>query len=320
MNAIWQCKALLYMAVFATACETYAAPMVNDTPERLRVGGARYQVEFEKGTFEFSLKFRDRVGNWHSVTRRFTIPEFAYAARGQFGSSRGTRATFAWKRIGNVVIVGMSGVLNLFDAVIATAHFLCTDDGILIHFRLSSRKPLPPDAICWALPRMLLDERLFDAYTFWRSDGQVRSKRIASLHEPFPTYAGVTPWEKRGDIAEALSSKLPALIVRSEKVDVGIGVVLVDADTAWRGEHSFLQRYRENVLYLYAGHARARKAQHGLWGWLAPFDGHDIAKCERQVKRLLAKTDALIKSFEPIAPALPSSWLEVPPRFPSGVA
>ena len=196
-------------------------------------------------------------------------------------------------------------------------HFVCVDDGMLIHFRVAARYSPPEDAVCVALPRIWLNEELFDAYTFWRADGRVRSGRIASLHEPFPTYAGVTPWEKRGDIAQALSPKLPALIVRSEKANVGIGVVLVDADGAWRGEYSFLQRYRSGVLYLYAGYARARKAQRGLWGWLAPFDGRDIAACERQVKKLLAQTDALIKSFKPIAPPVPPSWLEVPPDFPA---
>ena len=41
------------------------------------------------------------------------------------------------------------------------------------------------DGACWTLPRIALDQTLFDGYAYWREDDQIRSGPIADLGKQY---------------------------------------------------------------------------------------------------------------------------------------
>ena len=288
---------------------------VADAPNSLTVTGANYQVRFSKATFGIALSVRAAAGPWMDVLKPKAALEFGVDDGAAFASTLQARVLLTQRRMGAAVVVGATMLLNPLDGMAATLHFICTDEGILVQFKPVLREPASASANCWALPRIGLDEQLFDAYTFWAADGRRHDGHLDKLGKE-PAYAGVTPWGNSGDRVPRLATDLPAVIARSEKSGVGFGVVLVDPAGAWRDGHTFLQRYRTDVLFLYGGATRATNAQHGVWGWLAPFAGRDTEACERQVQQLVAQAGPLLQAFQPSAPPPPAAWT-VPPDFPA---
>jgi hypothetical protein len=288
---------------------------VAETPASLTVTGAKYRARFSREVFGFDLALRDAAGVWRSVTKQDTAIEFGVSVKDKFALTTNARVQLAQRRTGAAVMIGVRAQLSPLDGLGATLHFICTEEGILMQFKPAPGEPLPAAATCWTLPRIGLDELCFDAYTFWAADGRRHSGPLAALGKE-PAYAGVTVWDTTGDIVPRFSTDLPAVIVRSEKTGVALGVVLVDPAGAWREGHTFVQCYRPDVLYLYAGNTHPVAAQRGNWGWLAPCDGRDTTACEQQVKKLLTQTASLLQAFQPSAPPALPAWT-VPPDTPA---
>ncbi len=289
---------------------------VSETPNEVIVQSKNYRARFWRQQAEFEIDVHDGQGQLRPVLRG--SPEFAFVSEGIIHSTFKVRANWEFHRIGSLVAVGWNCPLlpsrDLFtQPVWATIHFFCTDEGILVRFQLHANQT-PEKSICWAMPRLRLDEKLFDTYTFWRSDGTRRSGRIADLGEQ-KVYAGVTPWEQKGDIASAFSEAFPALIARSETTGVGLGVVFVNYATDWRGEFGFLQRANPEFVYLYSGFTSAKRATKGLWAWLAPFDGKTVEH-ERRVQQLLREAVKIVGNFKPLVSSEMPAWLEPMPDFP----
>ena len=98
-------------------------------------------------------------------------------------SSQGSPWVLSHKITGDAVIMGMVMVLPGSRPTLARVDFLCNDDGFLVRFIPEGNQEAR--ATCWAVPRLLLDETLFDGYTYWRSaDDESRSGRIADLGDP----------------------------------------------------------------------------------------------------------------------------------------
>lgn len=304
--------ALLFATLFAMSGD---AVEVQESSSTLSVAAHSYRIHFARESLDFRLEMRTGDGAWRLVTLPDSVPEYACFSQGEWYSSASLRASFAWKKSGDVVVVGVSGVLNPVEGVSASIHYLCTEKGVLIQFRLFTTKPPEEGASCWALPRLRLDHTLFDSYTFWDETGRQRNGSISNF-TVLPAYAGVTPWEQQGDVTSAFSPETPALIVRSEKAEIGLGVVRVDADSSWQGEHTFLQLHVPGALFLYSGYVSASKTMQGIWGWLAPLSGVPAAQLREQVASLQAEAQALIQHFLPIAPQIPPDRLQEPPDFP----
>ena len=288
---------------------------VTEATDSLTVTGARYRAQFGKESFNLALAVRDAAGIWQNVSKPEAGLEFGVGDGAALVTTLHARVLLSQRRMGAAVVVGVTALLNPLDGVGATLHFICTEEGVLVQFKPTPHEPAAAAASCWALPRISLDEQRFDAYTFWAADGRRHEGLLAKLGQE-PVFAGVTTWSTSGDVVPHLSAEIPAVIARSAKNGIGFGVVLVDPAGAWRGSQTFLQRYRPDVLFLYAGNTRAAAAQRGGWGWLAPFDGRDGAACERQVKQLLAQTGPLLQAFQSSAPPAPAAWT-VPPDVPA---
>ncbi len=307
--------AVLSILLFTTPGSTVE---VEESSSTLTVSAQGYRVHFAKESFDFRLEVRTPDGVWRPVTLPDSVPEYACFSEGEWYSSASQRASCTWRKAGETVVVGVSGVLNPIEGLSAAVHYLCTEKGVLIHFRLFARKPPTEGASCWALPRLRLDHTLFDSYTFWDESGKQRDGSIGNF-TVLPAYAGVTPWEQQGDVTSVLSPESPALIVRSEKAGMGLGLVRVDADSRWQGEHTFVQLHTPGALFLYSGYVTAPKALRGVWGWLAPFGGASSAQLREQVASLLLEAQSLIRGFQPIAQPIPPDWLQEPPDFPEAL-
>ena len=167
----------------------------------------------------------------------------------------------------------------------------------------------------WAMPRLALDEKLFDGYAYWRAGDELRSGRIAGLGTP-TVYAGVSPWGRQGDTATRLSAPHPALLARSEAAGLALGVVFLDYDTHWPQAHSFLQEYSRDQLYFYAAVANRGAVAKDAWAWLAPLPA-DLPAAGQQIERLLAAGKALTANFQPVAPEPEVLWTKSQPDFPA---
>ena len=140
----------------------------------------------------------------------------------------------------------------------------------------------------WSPPRLRLDPQRWTGYQFWDAGGRSHTGRIAAL-DPCPAYAGISPWEQRGDTVSALDAQRPALIIQSADA-THLDAALRDANSShpcpagdrqvWpsctstmppagvRPRCSFSGISRTAVL-LYCGYAPADAAGEPLWAYLA---------------------------------------------------
>jgi len=218
---------------------------------------------------------------------------------------------------GDAVVVGLTTILPGPVPTLARADFLCTNDGFLVRFLPEGNRG-DDRATCWAIPRFVLDETVFDAYTtYWRIPDEPRSGRNADLGGS-EAYAGVSPWEDRGDTARRLSPRHPAVIARSDAAGLSLGVVLVGAEERWASTRTFLQRYDARSLYLFPGIASRRAATRGLWAWLAPLPT-DGSAAGSKVARLAETGPTLVGGFRSIAPEPEEHWTKSQTDFPSAL-
>ena len=291
-----------------------AAPSASVQGQEVVVTAREYRVRFKRFACDFEIELRGPRGKWRRVMKKRTRAEFALVHKGHVRTSAGAPAECRHVLSADRVVVGMTTSFSAPSPALAKTHFICTDDGILVHFMLLGERAAQA-TVCWAMPRLLLDEALFDSYAFWRGTDELRSDRIASLGHR-DVYAGVSPWGQAGDTARGLSPRHPAVIARAENAGIALGVVFVQYDTDWPGSFSFIQKHTPSHLYLYAAHANPQAAAKGLWAWLAPFPADDLPVSAAKVERLLTAAERLTREFRPIAPEPDPDWSRPVPDFP----
>ena len=294
-----------------------AGPSAAVQGQELVVTAQAYRVHFKRFACDFRLELRGPGGKWRGVMKERSRAEFALAHGSQVHTSAGAPAECRHLASADRVVVGMTTSFSAPSPALAKTHFICTDDGILVHFMLLEERAAQA-TVCWAMPRLLLDEVLFDSYTFWRGTDGLRSGSIASLGDR-DVYAGVSPWGQRGDTARGLSPDHPAVIARAEQAGLALGVVFVRYGSDWPGSFSFIQKHTPAHLYLYSAHASPEAAAKGLWAWLAPFPANDPVASAAKVERLLNEAETLTRQFRPIAPEPDADWNRAVPDFPQAL-
>jgi hypothetical protein len=264
----------------------------------------------------FQLQLRESRDRWRSVTKLRSHPELAIVEADRVRSTIEAPARLRHAIVGQSVVVGMVTVLPGSPATVARIHWICTDEGLLVQFAPTGESGLSA-ATCWALPRLILDEALFDGYAYWGESDQTRSGRIAALGRP-TVYAGVSAWGRQGDTDVRLSARHPALVARSESHGTALGVVFVDYATRWKGTHSFLQAYSRDQLYFYPAITRRDNVADAAWAWLAPLPV-ELSAASKQVERLLEAGRVLTADFQPVAPEPEESWTKPQPDFPAAL-
>lgn len=310
-------SASLLAAFLALAAIVCAAPTLDQKPAELRVTAQGYRIKFQRHSSEFDVELRDAKGGWRRVARKFAQPEFSLVDDAGLQTTEGLSAQVAHEVRDGSVVVGTTIVLSAEPHRVLRLHFICEDDGVLIRFALDGAD-ISEKARCWAMPRLPLDEPLFDTYAFWREPDEFRSGAIASLGQ-HNAYAGVSAWGQRGDTAARLSSKHPAVIAQAGEKRTGIGIVFLRYAEDWQPVGSFVQRHTPTSLFLYPAIAPARAAANGLWAWLAPFAENDAAGMAAKVERLVARGGKLRHEFHPIAPEPDPRWLQPVPDFPAAL-
>jgi len=313
-RSIWRVPA--FFACIAMTEAAMAAPGATLDSQRLMVTARDYRIALHRYLADFTLELRDRRGQWQVVTRKGASPEFAIGDDAGLHSSLGSPCRLRHAVAGDAVVVGVTTVLPGPVPTLARIDFLCTDDGFLIRFIPEGNRG-EDSATCWAIPRFLLDETVFDAYTYWHTPDEPRSGRIADLAGS-KAYAGVSPWGDRGDTARRLSPRRPAVIARSDAAGLSLGVVLVSSEDQGGSTHTFLQRYNTQSLYLYPGIVSRRAATRGLWAWLAPFPA-DGSAAGSKVARLAETGPTLVAGFRSIAPEPEEYWTKTQPDFPAAL-
>jgi hypothetical protein len=299
------------------AAAVCAAPALQQMAAELRVTAPDYRASFQRHNGAFDLELRDAKGAWRRVTRKFAEPEFAVIDEVGLRTTAGLLARTEHAVCGETVVVGMTVMLSPEPRQIIRLHFICTDDGMLVRFAFDG-EAVSDKMRCWAMPRLPLEEPLFDAYAFWREPDEFRGGSIASLG-PDNAYAGISAWGPRGDTAARLSSRHPAVIARAAGAGTGIGVVFLRCAEEWRSVGSFVQRHTPTSLFLYPALAPARAAANGLWAWLAPFTEDEPGRMAAKVERLVTRGEALRREFRPVAPAPDPRWTRLVPDFPASL-
>ncbi len=315
MRVVYRMILVLMLATTTFPRSVRAVPQAMLEPQRLIVTAHGYRVTFHRWQCDLQLELRDNQGRWRSITRRNSHPEFAVVDARGVHSSIEAPARLRHAVAGNAIVVGVTTVLPSTPPTVAQAHFLCMDDGIFVHIVLDSHSG--DRGACWALPRFILSETLFDGYAYWRADGQLRSGQIAALGTPI-AYAGVSPWGNEGDTAPRLSRDYPAIVARSESAGLALGAVLFDYEAHWKLCHSFLQHYSPEALYFYPAIVDRGAAGKGLWAWLAPLPT-DPAAGRATIERLLEAGRGIVSRFQPIAPEPEEHWTKPVPDFPAAL-
>jgi hypothetical protein len=304
------------LAVLVLPRSLYAAPQLATEPQRLVITGRDYRVTVGRYRGELRLEVHDAAGRWRAITsKRESQAEFAVVDTAGVHSGLGGPVRLRQARIGDAIVLGLTSVLPAVAPTIASADFVCADEGLLIRF--SPRSNSHGKTACWAVPRMALDDKLIDAYAYWRAADALRCGPIAALGAP-SGYAGVSAWGNQGDTARRLSARHPAIIARSESAGLALGVVFLDYETRWAQAHSFLQRQAPNFLYFYPAIVDGEVAGRGSWAWLAPLPV-DAAAAGRQVERLLETGTRLTAGFRSIAAEPDESWSRALPDFPAAL-
>lgn len=299
------------LAILALEQSLPAAPQAVMEPQRLVVTSRDYRVTFHRWRCDLQLELRDSQGRWRPAAKRGTQPEFAVIDAGGVHSSSNAPARLRHANVGENVAVGMTTVLSSTPPVVARAHFLCTDDGILVRFVPEIQAG--HEGTCWAMPRIALDEMLFDGYAYWRADDQLRRGQIAALGAP-TVYVGVSAWGNQGDTSPGLSPRHPALVARSRSAEIALGTVFLEYPSCWTSSHSFLQMHDVRHLYFYPAITARKAADQPGWAWLAPLPTEPAAT---QIERLLSVGKDLVERFEPIAPEPEEDWTRPVPDFPT---
>lgn len=300
---------LLAMTGFAVSW-VHARPAVLEQPDRYAVTGAAYRISFARDSGEMGFELSDPDGKWESVARVPIDLTSALMIGSDVLQASPQRATFATTSTNDYVAVSRRTVLGLTGRIVVQLEYLCADEGVLFGCRVLGGGG---EGVFWSPPRFGLVPTAWDQYAFYAADGTRHAGRLADL-QPLPAYAGVSAWGPQGDTVSRFDPKHPALIVRSSTR--GLGVVYLDYAGAWQNASGFLQRYKADVLYLYAGYAPAA-FDRLRWAWLAPLATSDPAAEAARVEDLLKRGETMVASYAPPTAAVPDDWLKPVPDFPA---
>ncbi len=303
-----------FLICLALPSAAHAAPAVSREAGRVVVTGADYRVAFtpEMAGFTFQLKTAD--GEWYNVAEKESDSTLALFDGGEH-PIRGQRATWAIEEKADYVAVGQQAVLRPDTKTILDLHLVCLDEGMLIGTRLSSSESAMSGHF-WCPPRIRLAPDDWDRYLFWGPDGDMRSGRLVDL-DPCPAYAGVSPWEQKGDTVAKLCADRPAIAVSCQWRNMGLAVVFVDYARRWSETCAFIQRHTPSSLYLYGGYSKAASANDVRWAWLAPLSNGDASSLARRVEGLVSSGEQVARSFQAISQPVPRVWLEKLQDFPA---
>ena len=291
-----------------------ASPVVAEKNAHIVVTGKAYRVTFLRESMNVDLELKRGDGQWLPLAKRTGDILFACFRGNEDHTSIGLRATFATANRDRIVVVGQQAILDAQKGVVLELHYLCAQEGVLVGARLRGPAVARAGGQLWAPPRIRLIPGAWEEYTFWSKGSRCHQGEIAGL-APEPGYAGVSPWEQRGDTVRALDPTVPALVVRSVSRGTAFGIVYLDYSNRWSESHMFLQRHRAGELFLYGGYSPVEESTATRWAWLAPLPPADTAGQAQQVERLVHQGKELIVDFQPIAPPIPDSWLCSLPDF-----
>jgi hypothetical protein len=281
-------------------------------PQRLVIAGPDYRATFHRYQCQWQVELRDTRGQWRPVTEGRSQPELAVVDHAGVHGSLGSPARLRHAMRDDAVLVGLTTVLRTVPPTIVRADAICTADGLLIRCRPQGGD-LDKSRVCWSLPRLALDDRLLDAYAYWREPDELRSGRIADLGEP-ATYVGVSAWGRQGDTAPRLSRRHPAVVLRSQAAGMAFGAVFPDYEACWKSSQSFLQHHMPGRLFFYPAVRPIGSDAQDAWAWLAPMPV-DPAGAAKKVERLLEAARGLTSRFESLAPEPDEFWTRPLPEF-----
>ncbi len=230
----------------------------------MTVAGDGYQARFVPESAGFQLDVRDAGGSWQPVAANTAGTAFAFFDDREH-SLGGRRATWALRQAADGVVVGQQLVLDARRELMLNIDCCCTDRGLLLGTRLIGPQSGERSGWLWSPPRFRLDPQRWTGYRFWDAAGRTHEGRIAAL-DPCPAYAGISPWEQRGDTITALDAQRPALIVQPADGGTSLAVVYVNYATRWRQARMFVQRHQPDAVFLYSGYAPADAARQALVG------------------------------------------------------
>ena len=131
-RAIWSLPAFL-LAGIALAASATAAPRAELEPQKLMITARDYRLTLRRFQAEFTLELRDRRGEWRSVTRKGSSPEFAIVD-GDVHGSQGSPCRLKHEVVGGNVVVGLTMVLPGPEPTIGRVDLVCGDEGTLVRF------------------------------------------------------------------------------------------------------------------------------------------------------------------------------------------
>ncbi len=322
------------MIALAWISSSLAAPRVEVHDGTVMIAGEGYRARFVPESAGFDLDIQDAGGRWQPVAASSTGTTLGMFADREYPAS-GRRATWALRPDADTVVVGQQVVLDARRGLALELHCCCTDRGLLLGSRLIGPPPAVRSGWLWSPPRLALDPQRWTEYQFWDAEGRSHAGRIAAL-DPCPAYAGISPWEQRGDTVAALDAQRPALIIQSGDAihvagslrdaksghpvtgvrSASLAVVYIDYAKRWRQAKMFVQRHQAESVLLYSGYAPVDAAVEPLWAYLAPLaPGHAEAMAE-QVAALAREGAQRAAGFQGVAPPVPANWLAELPDFP----
>jgi len=310
----WLLVAFLASICLLAPVSSSAVPRVGVQGGAVTVAGDGYRARFVPESAGFQLDVRGANGNWQPVAVDAAGTSLALFD-GQEHSAGARRATWAFWRAGDDVVVGQQLVLDVRRKLVLNIDCCCTNRGLLLGTRLTGPPSGDRTGWLWSPPRFRLDTQRWTEYRFWDGESRAHEGRINAL-DPCPAYAGISPWEQRGDTVAAFDAHRPALIVRPADGATSLAVVYIDYATRWREAKMFVQRHQPDAVFLYSGYAPADAAGEPLWAYLAALPSGDVGTMAEQVAALAREGADRAAAFQSIAPPVPNGWLTELPDFP----
>ncbi len=307
------CRLLALASVLCVASVAGARPAMTEDADHYTVTGNGYRVVFSRETGGLSYELPDGANAWKPVARMPQDLVSALSVEGDILQAGPQRATWATTTGADFIAVSRRMRLGISGRTAQLEH-LCTDEGVLIGYQVAGDVG---QGSFWSPPRLGLRVDDWDGYACYGPDGRRHAGELAAL-QPYPAYAGVSPWGNQGDTVPRFDAKHPALIVRSQARGLALGVVYLNYETDWQGGSGFVQRHTASALYFYCGMSPAG-GDRIRWAWLAPFGGLDAAAETARVEALLRQGETLVASYTPPVAKLPEDWLKPIPDFPAAL-
>lgn len=308
--------ALLAASLLLLSCPAFGVAVTYVNGDAV-IEAPGYRATFARDVFSMKLELRGSDGKWNPIAKDESNIAFGLMRGPGVLQANGLAATLAVVQQPDAAIVGRRTVLDPDTGLVLELHCICADRGILLGTRLIPKSGALPSGGLWSPPRITLVPSQWSAYSYSASDKGLRSGKISDL-QPLPAYAGVSAWEQQGDTSAGFDPRRPGIILHSDTLGTGFGVVPQNYAKDWSGCFCFLQRYAADSLYLYAGYGPADRPG-TRWAWLAPTTSRTPAEDASWMEKLVREGGVLLADFKPVAPAVPAAWNTVLPDFPAAL-